>query len=267
MSAYDRIKLARDINRPTAKKYIDVIIDEFMEFHGDRAFADDHAIIGGIGWLDKTPVTVIGIEKGTDMESKQFRGFGSALPEGYRKAQRLMFQAEKFKRPIICFVDTQGAACGSGAEMRGVGQSIADNLAKMMTIKVPIITIIIGEGGSGGALGLAVADEVWMLENSYYSVIAPESCASILYKDPERKDEAAESLHLFAENLLELGIIEKIIKEPEDFTDDEATEEFLLKLKEDLMRNVKRLSSKRVNHLLAARYEKFRKVGRYKEIG
>ena len=137
----------------------------------------------------------------------------------------------------------------------------------MMTIKVPIITIIIGEGGSGGALGLAVADEVWMLENSYYSVIAPESCASILYKDPERRDEAAESLHLFSENLLELGIIEKIIKEPEDFTDDDATEEFLLKLKDDLIRNIKRLSSKRVNNLLAARYEKFRKVGRYKEIG
>lgn len=266
MDAYDRIKKARALDRPTARTYINSLFEGFKEMHGDRGFADDNAIIGGVAWLGDMAVTVIGIEKGSDLESKTACNFGSPHPEGYRKAQRLMYQAEKFGRPIICFVDTQGAACGSGAEMRGQGQAIADNLAKMMTIKVPIITIVIGEGGSGGALALSVADEIWMLKNAYYSVITPEACASILYKDSERKAEAAESLKLFSENLLDLGIIEKIIEEPEDFSDEDTLYTFMSKLEKDLFAAVKKLSNTRNKALMAGRYEKFRKVGRYQEI-
>ena len=175
MSAIDKVNAARANNRPTSIDYITKIFgDSFIELHGDRKFGDDKAIVGGIAKLNDMPVTVIGIEKGRNLKERMERNFGSAHPEGYRKALRLMKQAEKFRRPVICFVDTSGAYCGIGAEERGQGQAIAENLMEMMTLKTPILTILIGEGGSGGALALAVADEVWMLENAIYSVISPE---------------------------------------------------------------------------------------------
>lgn len=217
MSAYDHVTAARANDRPTSVDYINRIFgDSFIELHGDRRFADDKAVIGGIAELNGKPVTVIGLEKGRNLKERMIRNFGSAHPEGYRKALRLMKQAEKFHRPVICFVDTSGAYCGIGAEERGQGQAIAENLMEMMTLKTPILSIFIGEGGSGGALALAVADEVWMLENAIYSVISPEGCASILWKDPSKTAEASECLKLTAQDLFKLGVIERIIREPKD---------------------------------------------------
>ena len=194
MDAYTKVKLARSSKRPTGVDYIKNIFRNFMELHGDRRFADDAAVVGGIGFLHDMPVTVIAIEKGHSARERMKRSFGAPNPEGYRKALRLMKQAEKFRRPVICFVDTSGAFCGVGAEERGQGQAIAENLMEMMTLDTPVISVLIGEGGSGGALALSVADRVWMLENSVYSVISPEGCASILWKDAGRADEAAETL-------------------------------------------------------------------------
>ena len=183
MTAYERLCAARAKGRPTSRKYIDNIFDSFFELHGDRFFADDLAVRGGIAELNGRPVTVVSMEKGEDTKEKIARNFGSPNPEGYRKALRLMKQAEKFHRPVVCFVDTAGAYCGLGAEERGQASAIAANLMEMMGLKTPILSLLIGEGGSGGALALAVADEVWMMENAVYSVISPEGGASILYKD------------------------------------------------------------------------------------
>ena len=183
---YDIVRYARDNTRPTGADYVRNIFKGFIQMHGDRRFADDPAIVGGIAWLDETPVTVIAIEKGHTAKERQARNSGAPGPEGYRKALRLMKQAEKFGRPVICFVDTSGACCGVGAEERGQGQAIAENLMELSTLCVPVISVLIGEGGSGGALALAVADRVWMLENAVYSVISPEGCASILWKDAKR---------------------------------------------------------------------------------
>ena len=217
MSAYDHVTAARSNDRPTAVDYIKrIFADTFFELHGDRRFGDDKAVIGGIAELNGKPVTVIGLEKGRNLKERMERNFGSAHPEGYRKALRLMKQAEKFRRPVICFVDTSGAYCGIGAEERGQGQAIAENLMEMMTLRTPVLSIFIGEGGSGGALALAVADEVWMLENAIYSVISPEGCASILWKDPSKTAEASECLKLTAQDLFKLGVIERIIREPKD---------------------------------------------------
>lgn len=213
MSAYEKVLLARAKDRPTGLSYIENIFEDFIELHGDRRFADDPAIVGGIATLKGQPVTVIAIDKGKDMRERVKRNFGSPNPEGYRKALRLMRQAEKFHRPVVCFVDTAGAFCGMGAEERGQGQAIAENLMGMMSLNTPVITLLIGEGGSGGALALSVADRVWMLENAVYSVISPEGCASILWKDAGKADEAAQRLRLTARDALELGIIEKIIPE------------------------------------------------------
>ena len=249
LSVYDRICRTRKSGRATASDYI--------ELHGDRCFADDHAIVGGIGRLNGKPVTVIGIEKGRDLNERLLRNFGCVLPEGYRKALRLIKQAEKFHRPVICFVDTQGANCGKGAEERGQGQAIANNLYELTDVKTPIISVMIGEGGSGGALALAVADEVWMLENAYYSVITPESCASI--------PEAAEHLKLTASDLNKMGIVEKVVEEPEDFSEEKETSHFMKKLADDLSKEIKQLEKKPVDKLLDDRYEKYRKIGRYSE--
>lgn len=215
MNPYDRVQKARENGRPTGKIFIDKIFENFTEFHGDRRYGDDPAIIGGIGTLYGFPVTVIALEKGNTTQEKIHRNFGSAHPEGYRKALRLMKQAEKFHRPVLCFVDTSGANCGIGAEERGQGQAIAENLMTMMSLDTPVITVLIGEGGSGGALALSVADRVWMLEHAVYSVISPEGCASILWKDAGKADEAAQSLKLTAKDALELGIIERILPEKE----------------------------------------------------
>ena len=181
------VSIARNIKRPTAREFIDQLFDEFMEFHGDRYYADDGAIVGGIASFRGEPVTVIGIQKGHTLEENVACNFGQPNPEGYRKALRLMKQAEKFHRPVITLINTAGAYCGIGAEERGQGQAIAENLMEMMGLRVPIIAVLIGEGGSGGALALAVGDEVWMLENAFYSVISPEGCASILWKDAKKK--------------------------------------------------------------------------------
>jgi acetyl-CoA carboxylase carboxyl transferase subunit alpha len=215
LTVYDRICLTRKNGRATAIDYIESgdIFTDFCELHGDRTFGDDHAVIGGIARLGDMPVTVIGIDKGRDLKERLDRHFGCVLPEGYRKALRLIKQAEKFNRPVICFVDTQGANCGKGAEERGAGEAIARNLYELSAVRTPIITVMIGEGGSGGALALSVADRVWMLENAVYSVISPEGCASILWKDAGKADEAAQRLRLTARDALELGIIEKIIPE------------------------------------------------------
>ena len=215
MSAYDKVLLARAKDRPTGLSYIENIFTGFMELHGDRRFADDPAIVGGLAQLGGMPVTVIAMEKGGDMKDKVRRNFGAPNPEGYRKALRLMKQAEKFHRPVVCFVDTSGAYCGLGAEERGQGQAIAENLVEMAGLATPIVSILIGEGGSGGALALAVADQVWILENAVYSVISPEGCASILWKDPKRVKDAADCLRLTARDMEELGVVERVIPEGE----------------------------------------------------
>ena len=212
-AAYERVKLARSSKRPTGLDYIHNIFGGFIEFHGDRRYADDPAIVGGIAKLNGTPVTVIAIEKGHTAKERTSRNFGMPQPEGYRKALRLMKQAEKFGRPIVCFVDTSGAYCGIGAEERGQGQAIAENLYEMSTLKTPILSLVIGEGGSGGALALGIADEVWMMENSVYSILSPEGFASILWKDSRRAEEAAAVMRMRAMDLKELRVIEKIIPE------------------------------------------------------
>ena len=211
MTAYECVQASRAKGRPTALGYIGAMIDDFVEMHGDRRFGDDPAIVAGIGRLDGRAVTVIGIEKGDSTAEKLRRNFGSANPEGYRKALRQLRLAEKFHRPVLCLVDTAGAYCGVGAEERGQGQAIAENMYEMITLKTPIVSLVIGEGGSGGALALAVADEVWMLEDAYYSVISPEGAASILWKNALKAPQAAQSLRLTAKDLFELGVIERIV--------------------------------------------------------
>jgi len=253
-SAYERVKLARDSQRPTGLDYIRKIFKSFIELHGDRRYADDPAVVGGIARLDDMPVTVIAIEKGHTAKERTFRNFGAPQPEGYRKALRLMKQAEKFGRPVICFVDTSGAYCGIGAEERGQGQAIAENLMEMSTLCVPVITILIGEGGSGGALALAVADRVWMLQNAVYSVISPEGCASILWKDPEKAATAAASLKLTAEDAKSLGVIERILSE-----NDMGKKEFYDRIRTLLTEELNILSSD--VDLTQNRYDRFRKLG------
>lgn len=251
---YDRVKLARSGERPTGLDYIKNIFTGFFEFHGDRRFGDDAAIVGGIARLNGNPVTVIAIEKGHTAKERVQRNFGAPNPEGYRKALRLMKQAEKFGRPIICFIDTSGAYCGIGAEERGQGQAIAENLMEMSTLCVPIVSVLIGEGGSGGALALAVADRVWMLQNAVYSVISPEGCASILWKDAALAEKAAESLRLTAEDAKSLGIIERILSEK-----DIGTKEFYNRIRALLCDEIEELSQD--SELIGKRYDRFRKIG------
>jgi len=252
MTAYDRVIAARAKNRSTSLDLINGVFSDFLEMHGDRRFADDKAIVAGIAYLDGTPVTVIGIEKGHTVRERSMRNFGSSHPEGYRKALRQMKLAEKFNRPVICFIDTSGAYCGIGAEERGQGQAIAENLMEMMTLKTPIISIVIGEGGSGGALGLAVANEVWMLENATYSVISPEGCASILWKDSSKAAEAAECLKLTAPDLLNLKIIDKIISESDFMVDG---------LRSQLIAAVQEYKAMSIEELTEQRYKRFRVIG------
>ena len=255
MPAYDKVKSARAKGRATSIDYISNIFTHFLEMHGDRRFGDDKSIIAGIAFLDDMPVTVIGIEKGRNISERRLRNSGSAHPEGYRKALRQMKLAEKFARPIICFVDTPGAYCGIGAEERGQGQAIAENLMEMMTLKTPIISIVIGEGGSGGALALSVADQVWMMENAIYSVISPEGCASILWKDANRAKEASECLKLTAEDLYGMNVIEKIL--PEGASRDIQ----FIEIKQELIQAIKSSRSVDTPRLLENRYARFRKIG------
>ena len=258
MDAYDKVKLSRAKGRPTATAYIQNLFEDFIELHGDRRYADDPAVIGGIGLLNGRPVTVIGIEKGVDTMDKIHRNFGAPGPEGYRKALRLMKQAEKFRRPVFCIVDTAGANCDMGAEERGQGQAIAENLMEMMTLRTPILSLFVGEGGSGGALALAVADQVWMMENAYYSVISPEGCASILWKDAKRVKEACESLHLTAQDMLELGTAERIFEEPAD-----GFETVWPEIHAAAIESFEAAEQLPVEELLERRYQRFRSYGRW----
>lgn len=252
-TAYEKLQTARGKGRPTSARYIESIFEDFLELHGDRRFSDDAAIMGGIARLDGLPVTVIGIEKGSDTKDRVRRNFGSPNPEGYRKALRLMKQAEKFSRPVICFVDTAGAFCGLGAEERGQGQAIAENLMEMMALRVPVVSILIGEGGSGGALALAVADRVWILENAVYSVISPEGCASILWKDAKKVKEAAECLKITAEDMKRLGIVEKVFEEDKDFV------QVYENMKAELIETIGELRALSTEERLQQRYERYRK--------
>ena len=254
--AYSKVQKARNIRRPTSCDYINAIFDDFFELHGDRRYADDAAIVGGIANFNNEPVTVIGIEKGHTTRERMARSFGAPSPEGYRKALRLMQQAEKFRRPVICFVDTSGANCGIGAEERGQGQAIAENLMVMSALRVPIISILIGEGGSGGALALAVANKVWMLENAIYSVISPEGCASILWKDSSKAALAAEQLKLTAQDAYDAGIIERIISEK-----GLGSKNFFASLKKDIAKELKALQKMSADELTQQRYDRFRAIG------
>lgn len=255
--AYEIVRKARSAGRCTGLDFIKGIFNHFFELHGDRRFADDSAIVGGVAYLNDMPVTVIAIEKGHNARERMQRLFGAPNPEGYRKALRLMKQAEKFHRPVICFVDTSGAYCGIGAEERGQGLAIAENLCEMMTLNTPVISILIGEGGSGGALALSVADRVYMLENAVYSVISPEGCASILWKDSSRAADAADCLKLTAKDAKELGIIEDIISE-----DQIDTPDFFPALRERLAAEIEEL--KKDQALLDHRYNRFRAFGKTK---
>ena len=258
MSAYEKVLLARAKDRPTGLSYIENIFENFVELHGDRRFADDPAIVGGIATLNGKPVTVIAMDKGKDMRERVKRNFGSSNPEGYRKALRLMEQAEKFHRPVICFVDTPGAFCGIEAEERGQGAAIADSLMELAGLTVPVLTIITGEGGSGGALALAAGDQVWMLENAVYSILSPEGFSSILWKDSTKAKEAAEVMKLTAADLYSQGIIEKVICEPEGYS-----EQTLYQVTDILDKEITDFLEEYRNYseevLLEKRYERFRK--------
>ena len=253
-AAYERVKTARDTKRPTGLDYVKNIFTNILEFHGDRRYGDDPAIVSGVARLNGRPVTFVAMEKGHNAKERAVRNFGAPEPEGYRKALRLMKQAEKFGRPVICFVDTSGAYCGIGAEERGQGQAIAENLMEMSALNVPVISVLIGEGGSGGALALSVADRVWMLENSVYSVISPEGCASILWKDAAQASEAAARLKLTAQDALRYGIIEEII--PEENLGDTV---FYDNLRNKLHETVCEISQD--PDFLQKRYDRFRRMG------
>lgn len=257
-TAHEIVQIARSKDRLTALDYFEGIFDDFQEFHGDRFFADDEAVVGGVALLDGKPVTVIGIQKGRNLPENLRRNFGSPHPEGYRKALRLMKQAEKFKRPVITFINTAGAFCGIGAEERGEGEAIAQNLLAMSDLSVPIISIIIGEGGSGGALALALGDEVWMLEHSIYAILSPEGFASILWKDGSRAKEAAGLMKITARELKELDVVDRVILET--FRGEPLTQEAIIKrLQSDLIHKLKELTRKELAELLEDRYQRFRK--------
>jgi acetyl-CoA carboxylase carboxyl transferase subunit alpha len=263
-TAAEKLDLIRLPGRPTVSDYIPMIFSDFTVLHGDRLYGDDAAIIGGIAMLRGNPVTVLAQVKGRNLEENRKSNFSMPHPEGYRKAMRLAKQAEKFRRPIICLVDTPGAYCGIEAEKRGQGEAIAKSLEVFMTLKTPVITVVLGEGGSGGALALAVCDELAMLENAIYSVISPRGFASILWKDPTREKEAANILKITAEDLAEFGICEKIIKEPLGgaHNDPEFTAEMI---SEYLCGAIENFSRKDIDTLLKNRYNKFRKVGVFTE--
>ncbi len=258
LTAWDKVKAARQVTRPTAMDYISRIFDGFMEFHGDRHFKDDPAVAGGIALLDGQPVTVIGIQKGSDIEECRQHNYGMASPEGYRKALRLMKQAEKFHRPVVTFVNTSGAFCGTEAEESGQGEAIARNLYEMSALKVPVICMMTGEGGSGGALALAVGNQVWMMENATYSVLSPEGFSSILWKDSSRAQEAAEVMKITAQDLYSLQVIEEVI--PEYGGADEVTVETISKyMKKHLKEYLSSQAEKSGEDFARERYERFRK--------
>jgi acetyl-CoA carboxylase carboxyl transferase subunit alpha len=255
MGAYERVQAARAAKRPDAMAYIEHMFTDFVELHGDRRFGEDAAVIAGLGYLNGRVVTVLALEKGSGTEDKMRRNFGSAQPEGYRKSLWHLRQAQKFGRPVVCIVDTAGAACGIGAEERGQGQAIAENLWEMMGMTVPIINCIIGEGGSGGALALAAANRVYMLENAVYSVLSPEGAASIIYKDAAKVREASEALRLSAEDMLSFGVVEAILPEGEDFALARDS------VKTTFVKALSAFDGMDGAAIRAQRYERFRRLG------
>ncbi|MDR2729348.1 MAG: acetyl-CoA carboxylase carboxyltransferase subunit alpha [Treponema sp.] len=264
LNMQQKLDLLKGLGRPTVHEYIPLIFNDFIEFHGDRYFSDDPAIVGGICILADTPVTVISQVRARDIAQLQKINFSMPHPEGYRKALRLSKQAEKFRRPVICFIDTPGAYCGVGAEERGQGEAIARNLHEFMMLKIPVISVVLGEGGSGGALALGVCDELAMLENALYSVISPKGFASILWKDGSREREAAELMKITAEDLKAFGVCDKIIAEPEGGAakDVNATAQNISGwLKETLAK----LKNENYDDLPEKRYRKFRKIGVFTE--
>lgn len=260
LKPWDRVQIARLPERPTTLDYIPYIFDSFIELHGDRSFRDDPAMIGGIGYLDGKSVTVIGQQRGKDTKDNIYRNFGMAHPEGYRKALRLMKQAEKFNRPIFTFIDTKGAYPGKAAEERGQSESIAKNLMEMASLTVPVIAVVIGEGGSGGALGIGISNRVLMLENSTYSVISPEGAAALLWKDSNLAQIAAETMKITALDLLDLGIIDEVINEPLGGAQkDEEVQ--ALSIKKMFLKHLNELNLLTPEELANDRFEKFRKIG------
>jgi len=260
LTAWQKVQLARHPLRPYTLDYINLIMSDFMELHGDRLFSDDKAMICGLARIDKKKVVVIGHQKGRDTKENLKRNFGCAHPEGYRKALRIMQLAEEFQLPVIVFIDTPGAYPGIGAEERGQSHAIATNLREMMGINVPIMAIVIGEGGSGGALGVGIADRVAVLENSYYSVISPEGCAAILWKDGAKAPKAAEVLKLTGADLLKMGIIDEVIAEPLGGAHRDPAK-IAQNVKEAVLRNLKELENLDRDALLKLRYKKFRSIG------
>ncbi len=260
-TAWDVVQTAREITRCTTQYYIENIFTDFIELHGDRYFADDAAIIGGVGMLDGTPVTVIGQEKGVSLSDKAKRNFGSAHPEGYRKSMRLMKQAEKFHRPVICIVDTQGAFCGIGAEERNVAEAIARNLMELSRLKTPVISVLIGEGGSGGAIALAVSDRLAMMENAVYSILSPEGFSSILWKDSSRAAEAAELMRMTAGEVKAMGLIDTVIKEPEGGAKTDDGGAAAQNVKKYIVKSLGEVSALPVEKLLEERYARLRAFG------
>lgn len=258
VSAWERVQQSRRKDRPTGRDYIKHLFTDFIEFQGDRCYKEDKAILGGVAEFQGIPVTVIAQEKGGNTKESIVHNFGMPSPEGYRKALRLMKQAEKFGRPVVCFVDTPGAFCGVEAEERGQGEAIARNLLKMSNLKVPVLSIVIGEGGSGGALALAVADEVWMLENSIYSILSPEGFASILWKDSKRAKEAAGIMRLTAEDLRRMNVVEQVIPEEVNFSK-ECMEKVARKLEKSIRAFLGKYQNMTVEELIEHRYERFRK--------
>lgn len=264
MDVWQRVQLSRHIARPTTLDFINYLFDEFIEFHGDRLYAEDPAIVGGIATFKGKPVTVIGHQKGQNTKEHIHRRFGMAQPEGYRKALRLMQQANKFNRPIITFINTAGAFPGKEAEERGQSEAIARNLREMASFGVPIICFVIGEGGSGGALALGVGNEVYMLENTFYSVISPEGAAALLWKDKDQAKRASESLKISPQNLLELGVIDGIIEEPIGGSHNNIKEQ-TEKVSKVLSDSLEKLSKLTKEELKSHRYEKYRKMGEFVE--
>lgn len=265
ITAWDKMQIVHDPKRPTIKDYIPLIFNEFYEMHGDRLYGEDPALLGGIAYFQKLPVTILATLKGKDIKSNQQCNFAMAHPEGYRKALRLAKQAEKFKRPIICFIDTPGAYCGIAAEEHGQGNAIATNLMEFMRLKTPIISIVTGEGGSGGALALGVCDDLAMFEHAIYSVISPRGCANILWRDSRREKEAANIIRMTAADLLEFKIADSIIKEPIGGAQADlpsmaqsVIEYLFIKLRKNLQKDIAKL--------LTDRYNKFRQIGKYQEF-
>ena len=264
LKPWDRVQIARLQERPTTLDYIPYIFDSFIELHGDRNFRDDPAMIGGIGYLNGTPVTVIGQQRGKDTKDNIYRNFGMAHPEGYRKALRLMKQAEKFNRPIFTFIDTKGAYPGKAAEERGQSESIARNLVEMASLKVPVIAIVIGEGGSGGALGIGIANRIMMLENSTYSVISPEGAAALLWKDSSLAKMAAETMKITAKDLHHLNVIDSVIDEPLGGAHNNI-EQQAIDIKQAFVDQLEQLQQQSADELVEDRFNKFRNIGAFIE--